>query len=261
MTFRIPAADGLALKLSAEGLRLIKSFEGYHTKLPDGRCTAYRCPAGVWTIGYGCTEGIKPGMVWTEQEALAALDRELDKFEAAVNHLVTVSINQNEFDALVSFAYNCGEGALARSQILKRLNREDRVGAASAFASWNKGGGRVLKGLVSRRAREASLFLKPSHAPSAPEMPQAIARPTPVKDALKVGVPVAAGGGAIIETAQQIPVPAVPDAITESVSNFDSWRSIGETLWTFTTSQPLFAAVLIVVLAGFVLLGHRKGAA
>ncbi|MGL4558672.1 MAG: glycoside hydrolase family protein, partial [Afipia sp.] len=64
------------MQLSTEGLRLIKSFEGYHRKLADGRCMAYRCPAGVWTIGWGCTEGVREGMVWTVEEAEAGLRRE-----------------------------------------------------------------------------------------------------------------------------------------------------------------------------------------
>lgn len=173
------------MKISAEGLRLIKSFEGYHTRLPDGRCQAYQCPAGVWTIGYGCTKGVRPGMVWTEAQALEGLDRELDEAEAAVNRLVSVTMNQNEFDPLVSFTYNLGEGALARSTILRKFNAGDRVGAARAFAFYNKARNpktkklEVLQGLVARRAREAALFLKPTAAPEAPWMPQQVTAAPP----------------------------------------------------------------------------------
>lgn len=159
------------MKISAAGLDLIKSFEGYLTRLPDGSCQAYRCPAGVWTIGWGCTEGVKPGMVWTKDQAEFALRREIAKFESAVSRLVTVPLNQHQFDALVSYAYNCGEGALAKSTILKRLNAGDIPGAASAFSMWTKGGGKVLPGLVKRRQREADLFL--SDAPEEP-MPQKV---------------------------------------------------------------------------------------
>ena len=165
------------MQLSDKGLTLIKSFEGYHRKLPGGGCIAYRCPAGVWTLGYGCTEGIQAGMVWTQQQAEDALRREIDKFEAAVTRLVTVPINQNQYDALVSFAYNCGEGALARSTILRRLNSGDYAGAARGFSAWNKGGGRVLPGLVSRRAREAALFMEAAAQPETPEMPQRVDAP------------------------------------------------------------------------------------
>jgi len=91
-------------KISDAGLDFIKGFEGYHRALPNGDCVAYRCPAGVLTLGYGCTVGIKPGMVWTRQQAEDALRREISTFEAGVVRLVTVPINQNEYDALVSFA-------------------------------------------------------------------------------------------------------------------------------------------------------------
>lgn len=159
--------------ISAAGLDLIKEFEGYHKALPDGRCTAYLCPAGVWTIGWGCTEGVKPGMIWTRAEAEAALLRELARFERAVVSLVKVPINQHQFDGLVSFAYNCGSGALAKSTILRRLNAGDVAGAAAAFGMWTKGGGRVLPGLVRRRQREAALFLTPVHAQSTIPEPMA----------------------------------------------------------------------------------------
>ena len=169
------------MKISTAGIDLIKSFEGYLKPRPDGSCEAYKCPAGVWTIGWGCTEGVRPGMVWTKDQAEFALRRELAKFEAAVTRLVTVPINQNQYDALVSFAYNCGEGALARSTILKRLNAGDVPGAAAAFGMWTKGGRRVLPGLVKRRQREADLFL--SDMPAEP-MPQAVSVDVPAANPL-----------------------------------------------------------------------------
>lgn len=167
------------MKISENGIRLIRGFEGYHRRLPNGDCTTYYCPARVLTIGYGCTEGISEGDVWTEAQAAAALMRELAKHEAAVTRLVTVEINQHQFDALVSFSYNCGSGALSKSTLLKRVNAKDFAGAARAFAAWNKGGGRVLPGLVSRRAREAALFQRPatSSEPPGPRMPQTVDAP------------------------------------------------------------------------------------
>lgn len=168
--------------ISDKGLDLIKSFEGYLRPLKDGGCIAYKCPAGVWTLGWGCTKGIKPGMTWTRQQATEALRRELAECEAAVTRLVTVPINQHQFDALVSFAYNCGVGALQKSTILRKLNRGDTDGAAAAFMMWNKakvnGKMTVLRGLTRRRAAERALFLEP--LPEAPEpelMPQAVAEP------------------------------------------------------------------------------------
>jgi lysozyme len=162
------------MEISRDGLKLIKSFEGYHTRLKNGDCAAYRCPANVWTIGYGCTEGVKPGMVWTEQEAEDALHKEISKFETGVSQLVTVPLNQNEFDACVSLAYNIGLGGFGRSTVLRAINKGHKTGAAKAFEMWTRGGGRVLPGLVSRRKREAALFLKPVEKPEEPYMPQKV---------------------------------------------------------------------------------------
>jgi len=207
------------MKLSSEGLDLICQFEGYHKALPDGRCIAYRCPANVLTIGWGCTEGVKEGMIWTREEAQVALRRELAKFEAGVVQLTTVPLNQNQFDALVSFTYNVGLGAFERSTLRKRLNAGDYRGAASAFKLWNKGGGRVLPGLVNRRAREATLFLTPMDEPAEPDMPQAVepsAEPVS-KPAVAVA---AASSGAVI--------PAVPSFLTDSAANASSWQAAGD---------------------------------
>ncbi len=165
------------MNLSEDGFRLIRGFEGYHRKLPDGGCIAYRCPAGVWTLGYGCTKGIREGMIWSHEQAEAALRDEIAGHEAGVSRMVTVPVNQNQYDALVSFAYNCGDGALQKSTLLRLLNRGDYEGAARSFAAWNKGGGRVLPGLVTRRAREASLFLKPAGPAPEPTMPQTVDPP------------------------------------------------------------------------------------
>jgi lysozyme len=165
------------MKLSDNGLRLIKGFEGYHRRLPDGSCTTYYCPANVLTIGYGCTEGIKEGDVWTEVQAEEALRHEIAKHEAAVLRLVTTAINQNQYDALVSFSYNCGSGALSKSTLLKRVNAGDFQAAGREFGKWNKGGGKVLPGLVARRAREAALFARPAEQDPEPTMPQEVDPP------------------------------------------------------------------------------------
>jgi lysozyme len=172
------------LHVSQAGLDLIKSFEGYLDRQADGSCRAYRCPAGVWTIGWGCTEHVREGLVWTQKQAEEGLRRELLSHEATVKKLVTIELNQNQFDAVVSFTYNCGGRALEKSTLLKRLNAGDLEGAGRAFQQWNRAGGRVLKGLTSRRQREATLFLTPVQPPQAPEMPQRIEpAPGPVSDA------------------------------------------------------------------------------
>jgi GH24 family phage-related lysozyme (muramidase) len=140
------------VKTSTVGINLIKEFEGC-------KLTAYKCPAGVWTIGIGTTKGVKAGQVITESQALDLLAKDLSTFEAAVTKLVKVEIRQPMFDALVSFAYNLGAGALGSSTLLKKLNARDYKGAADEFLKWDKAGGRQLAGLTRRRQAERKLFL------------------------------------------------------------------------------------------------------
>jgi lysozyme len=139
-------------KLSQIGINLIKKFEGCRLK-------AYKCPAGVWTIGYGSTAGVKEGQVITQQQADNLLEKDLQRFVDGVNKLVTVDLNQNQFDSLVSFAYNCGVGALQRSTLLEYVNKKQFEKASAEFDNWNKGGGKVLQGIVRRRDEEQALFL------------------------------------------------------------------------------------------------------
>lgn len=151
------------MQLSQAGIDLIKHFEGC-------KLTAYKCPAGVWTIGWGTTEpihGILPheGMRITQQQADTLLLSHLKSYEQAVNTSVTYPIHQNQFDALVSFTYNCGKGALKTSTLLKKLNQGDIHGAAQEFLRWNKAGGQVLAGLTRRRTAEMELFLAPPEDP------------------------------------------------------------------------------------------------
>jgi lysozyme len=174
-----PRAPNLGMHLSADGLALIKSFEGCLKPRPDGQLDAYRCPAGVWTIGYGCTIGVHEGMVLTHDEASRMFARELGHFEIIVGRLVTVPLTQHEFDALVSFAYNCGEGALAGSTVLRELNGGRPENVPAQLMRWTKGGGRVLNGLIRRRKAEGALFLSgPALIEHPPEhygpMPQAV---------------------------------------------------------------------------------------
>ena len=227
------------MKLSDEGLRLIKSFEGYHEAREDGSCEAYQCPAGVWTIGWGCTKGVNQGMIWTAEEAEAAFRYELRGFEAGVARVTTVDLNQNQFDALVSFAYNCGIGALERSSLLKAVNRQQWDKAAAAFHDWNKGGGKVLPGLVQRRAREAALFMKPAHAPEAPSMPQAVTKSVNVGKKAVATVATAAGAVAP-EAAKNLPPP--PD-----LSGLSAYQTAAEqagSLGTWAWSHPWLTAGL-----------------
>ena len=141
----------------AAGVELIKHFEGLFL-------TAYKCPAGVWTIGYGHT-GLKhkdgtvyPGRKITVEQAEELLRHDLDTFEGRVSSLVTVPLNDNEFAALVSFDFNTG--GLADSTLRRKLNAGDRSGAAAEFARWNKAAGKTLAGLTRRRTAEREMFLR-----------------------------------------------------------------------------------------------------
>lgn len=141
------------MKTASTGLALIKQFEGLKKQ-------AYICPAGVLTIGYGSTgPHVKRGMVITEAQADALLAQDLVRFERAVNAL-GVSLTQNQFDALVAFAFNVGVGAFASSTLVKLLKQGDTKGAAAQFGRWTKADGKTLPGLVRRRAAEAALFSK-----------------------------------------------------------------------------------------------------
>jgi len=146
-----PSSSG-GRQINADGLRLLKSFEGL-------RLEAYQDSVGVWTIGYGTTSGVRPGQVITEAQAEAFLKRDLDRFESAVEDLVNVPLNDDQFSALVSFTYNVGEGALASSTLLRLLNNRDYRGAAEQFLRWNRAGGTELAGLTRRRRAERALFL------------------------------------------------------------------------------------------------------
>ncbi|NJO39832.1 MAG: lysozyme [Cyanobacteria bacterium CRU_2_1] len=156
MDLNPPTPSPSGRRINAKGLRLLKSFEGL-------RLEAYLDPVGIWTIGYGTTSGIGPGMVITEAEAEAFLRRDLRRFEGAVIDLVTVPVTDDQFSALVSFTYNVGEGALAGSTLLRLLNRGDYQGAADQLLRWNQGDGEVLPGLTRRRRAERALFLGQDH--------------------------------------------------------------------------------------------------
>ncbi len=232
------------MKISQRGLdELIKVHEGYLARQADGSCKAYRCPAGVWTCGWGCTEGITANTQWTVIEAEAALRREMAKHEAAIEKLVTVPLNQGQFDALVSLCYNIGAGAVGKSTLLKHLNAGDYARAASHFADFKyarvqgatatrmkvaPGTSVVLPGLVTRRAAEMQFFLEAD--PVADAMPQKVEAPRAKLDVkaivTKVVAPVGAAGAAVGEVVKQ-GVPAVPDVATKSLEHIAGWKRLG----------------------------------
>lgn len=141
------------LQVSQQGLNLIKQFEGY-------RSERYLDAAGKPTIGYGhlITKGENLQTI-TREEATTLLKKDVQTASDAVRRLVIVQLKQNQYDALVSFTYNLGEGNLEKSTLLKKINMQDYRGASEEFTKWVYAGGKKLKGLEIRRAKEKELFL------------------------------------------------------------------------------------------------------
>lgn len=164
------------MKTSGNGIALIQEFEGE-------RLVAYQDIVGIWTIGFGHTQGVEPGDKITSEQAAEILVQDLGKRERAIERLVEVEINQNEFDALVSLIFNIGIGGFSGSgqprpsTTLRKLNQDDRAGAADGFLLWHKatidGVLTPIDGLKRRRARERRLFLAPWVAPveNRPDLP------------------------------------------------------------------------------------------
>lgn len=200
------------MKASEHAISLIKSFEGL---VP----VAAPCPAGVLTVGYGSTLNVKPGDVISEEDASARLGQELAEYETAVTIATHNGCGQHQFDALVSFAYNVGCAGMRGSTVIKCHNRGDYEAAARAFSLWNKGGGRVLPGLVRRRAAEAALYLTPDDG----ELPMA-QKVDPEKPLTESNInrgSVIAGGTAGVAAATQ-----VLDSVTSlkySMSSLGEW--------------------------------------
>jgi lysozyme len=139
------------MKISLEGLALIKRFEGC-------RLEAYKCSANVLTIGYGHTGGVKETDTITQEEADELLEKDVLKFEEYVEDNVIVELDQSQFDALVAWTFNLGPGNLRESTMLKKLNDADYASVPSEMKRWNKAGGKTLDGLIRRRNAEALLF-------------------------------------------------------------------------------------------------------
>ena len=143
--------------ISEKGYSLVRQFEGLRT-------LAYKCPAGIRTIGYGHTLNVRAGQVITKAQAEEFLHADLSKCDAAISRLVTVSLKQCERDALASFIFNVGVNAFQSSTMLRKINADDMQGAANEFLRWNKATDPntrkliVLNGLTKRREAEKQLF-------------------------------------------------------------------------------------------------------
>jgi len=138
--------------INQAGIKLITAFEGCELK-------SYQDTVDVWTIGYGHTKDVHPGMTITQAQAEQLLQEDLEEFESAVEDAVSIDLNPNQFAALVSFCFNLGAGSLFASTLLRILNDGDIHAAANEFPRWNKAGKQVLLGLTRRRLAERALFL------------------------------------------------------------------------------------------------------
>lgn len=139
------------MKTSAEGVALIKKFEGC-------KLESYLCSADVWTLGFGHTRGVKEGDSCTQEQAEQTLVDDLFEFEKYVHKHVNVALDQNQFDALVAWTFNLGPTNLRESTLLKRVNEERFSDVPTEIRRWNRAGGEVVQGLVRRRAAEALLW-------------------------------------------------------------------------------------------------------
>ena len=139
------------MKISQEGIALIKKFEGC-------KLESYLCAANVPTIGYGSTKDIKMGMTISQERAEELLLRDLEVYEDAVNKAVELPLHQHQFDALVSWTFNLGGANLNASTMLKVLNQGAYEDVPYQMKRWNKAGGKVLEGLTRRRLAESLLF-------------------------------------------------------------------------------------------------------
>ena len=146
--------------ISNNCVNIVKEFEGFRSK-------PYKCSAGIPTIGYGSTFYINGEKVSMNDSPISIelaeelLMNTLNMFSAKVNNLIKVELNQNQYDAIISFVYNIGVGGFSKSTMLKLINSKDFTNASKQFIRWNKANGKVVNGLTIRRKKEQELFDKP----------------------------------------------------------------------------------------------------
>ena len=236
------------MKTSQAGVDLIKQFEGQ-------RLTAYKCPAGIWTIGYGHTSAagapeVQPGMTITYQEANAILVRDLGKYEDAVDRLVKVPLTQNQFDALVSFTYNVGEGALAKSTLLKKLNAGQYDAVPAELMKWTKGGGKELPGLVRRRRAECAMW-RGMNDNSSPDIDQSRIEPDAPRPAKTIAQSKEANTALAVGSLSG--ATAVADVVNRLKEAGDNAKSFLDAVM-----NPNVLVLIIIVLAAILIWNWRK---
>jgi lysozyme len=224
------------MQITREGLDMIKAHEGLRLK-------AYKCPSGVWTVGYGHTSAagspfVKPDMTIDEAEAERILRSDLAKFEAVVKRLVKVSLTNNQYSAIVSFVYNVGETNFAKSSVLKCINAKQFDLVPAKLALWNKGGGKVLKGLVRRRAEEGALFA--SHDADDSVEPDTNVQPSTGKSAMSSTTNIAAGA---------VGVAGVTSTVAQVSDNMKSIKdNIGPEVFAYGLAAVVVIGVIWIVM-------------
>ncbi len=222
------------------------------------RLKAYRCPAGVWTIGWGETEGVQPGDTCTKAEADRWLLEDLTGRAAELRKLCTVPPAENELGAMVSLAYNIGLAAFKRSTVLRQHNAGNRQAAARAFGLWNKarnprtGQLEVLDGLTARRQREAALYLTPDDGEQHESMPQAVEG-----DSNLARSPINATGAAAVGMGGVTALTQVADQAQQASGALASVKAAVHQVADFIGLPPglLLAAGLVAV--GWVVISNR----
>lgn len=231
------------MKTSQAGIDFIKIAEEGDLSRPDvvppPKLRAYKCPAGVWTIGWGCTHGVYEGMTITAEQAQQMIEAELVETEQAVTRLVKVPITQGQFDVLVSFAYNVGTGALQSSTLLRKLGVGDYAAVPAELMKWVHGGGRVLSGLVERRRAEGARWTAAS-APGATPQPHPKAKEDSPMDELLSLLPLIqaaapqiaamlggpAAGTAVAALADAVKTEATPGAVAAALKAAPADRAL-----------------------------------
>lgn len=250
------------MNIASSGLELIKTFEGLELN-------AYKDSVDVPTIGYGHTKGVKMGQVITTDQAEQFLMKDVEKGEDAVNKLIKVPLNQNQFDALVSFTFNLGRGNFRKSTLRKVLNAGRYVEVPSQLTRWIYAGGEPLKGLLRRRQAEANLFTafdevavaadnsvfpEPEPASSAPSVMPKKVQPGNIKSLLKSRTVAGTGTAAVATGAIAKEVFDKREQIRDQVSNVSG---VDTSIWLYI----LFGIILISLL--FILYSriddHRQG--
>ena len=235
------------MKISDDGLAIIKKYEGL-------RLNAYRCPARVWTIGYGHTHQVKSGDVITEAMATEYLRGDVRHAQQTIERYVKVDLTQSQFDALVSFIFNVGSGAFRKSTLLRMLNKGNYSGAEKQFKRWNKAKGKALRGLTRRRADEAELF---SNEENVDDMPQAIDAPE-IKTKMSSKTNIASGVGVVALGASQLET--VSNAVNKITDVTQKGGDIADNVGGLYSASnlPIIAFVAVVCIFGFIIYERNK---